>query len=434
MDSETRPTRTGTIAPQIAELARPLDSLTADPANLRKHDERSVDAIAASLTRFGQQTPIVIDHAGVVIKGNGTLMAARKLGWTHLAAIQSTLDGTERVMYAIADNRSAELSSWDEEGLGRVLGTLTLGDIGDIGFTAQEAADLHHPDEVLRDESSPLAELPEAVTRPGDLWILGEHRLLCGDSTLADNVDRVMREDKAAIIQTDPPYLVDYTGDRPKKDGKSSGKDWTKYYNEISADQAVDFYTKIFSQVARVAAPHAAILSWHSDKRFPELITAWTACGIMHHQNVIWVKPAPVLGRVAYHFRHEPCAVGWVKGSKPAMERLFPYSSVWELDFDGKSRNVGNEHPTQKPLEIFARPLRKHTKFGAICFEPFSGSGSQLIAAEQLGRRCRAIELEPAFVDVAIRRWQSITGQEAVLDGTDTTWAQVAEHRGVKLE
>jgi DNA modification methylase len=113
---------------------------------------------------------------------------------------------------------------------------------------------------------------------------------------------------------------------------------------------------------------------------------------------------------------------------------MFPYNSVWELDFDGKSRNVGNEHPTQKPLEIFARPMRKHTKFGDVCFEPFSGSGSQLIAAEQLGRKCRSIEIQPVFVDVAIRRWQSITGRDAVLDGTSTTWREVAANRGVAID
>lgn len=423
------------IAEPLRSLAEPIESITADPANLRIHDDRSVEAIAASLRRFGQQKPIVIDAAGVTIAGAGVLAAARKIGWTHLAVVRSDLSGTDRTLYGIADNRTPELSAWDKGALAQALPTFSLEDLAAAGFSAVDVAELVTPDEALRDDN-PEVEFADPVSKPGDLWSLGEHRILCGNSTLAADVDRVMGGEKAVMVQTDPPYLVDYSGKRPGATVENgSGKDWSALYKEIPADQAVDFYTAIFANVVRVLAPKGAIYCWHADKRFPDLMSAWKANGILHHQNVIWVKPSSIMGRVMYHFRHEPCAMGWIEGSMPKHDRAnVGYDSVWELDFDGRGKQVGNEHPTQKPLEIFARPLRRHTRVGDVVFEPFSGSGSQLIACEQLGRRCRAIELEPVFVDVAIRRWQRLTGREATLADTTTTWGQVAAQRGVTTQ
>jgi DNA modification methylase len=162
-------------------------------------------------------------------------------------------------------------------------------------------------------------------------------------------------------------------------------------------------------------APHAAVYCWHAHKRQADLDRVWADLGILNHQQVIWVKPTAVFGRCFWHQRHEPCLMGWAKGSMPAFcrDQGLEYGTVWEVDWEGKSRVVGNEHPTQKPVELFALPMRRHTKPGDVCFEPFSGSGSQLIAATQQGRRCYAVELEPAFVDVAVRRWERFTGQQA---------------------
>ncbi len=232
-----------------------------------------------------------------------------------------------------------------------------------------------------------------------------------------------MAGEKAAICATDPPYLVDYTGERPN----DSGKDWSDRYHEIEIKDPAGFFLSLFTNVLDVIAPNAAIYCWHAHKRQSMIAATWEKLGILDHQQIVWVKPTPVFGTVFWHFRHEPCMMGWVQGSIPTHDGDQSFNSVWEIDWEGKSRIVGNEHPTQKPVEIFARPMRKHTKRGDLCFEPFSGSGSQLIAAEQTGRRCRAIELEPVFVDVAILRWKKLTGKPATLDGR--SYADVAAER-----
>jgi DNA modification methylase len=447
------------IAPNLADKAVPLGSISADPANTRVHDERSIEALKGSLRRFGQQKPVVLDEAGVVIAGNGTLEAARQMGWTHIAAVTSDLGGIDRAAYSIADNKIAELSTWNEAALKSTVQELPRDVAEAAGFTAAELDEMFNADlDESVTEDAPLAILPDAVTRIGDLWHLGAHRLLCGDSTKADDVDLLMQGRKAMLIATDPPYLVDYTGVRAGE----RGKDWSSTYREIEIEDAGGFFHDVFATVVRVAAPHAAIYCWHAMKRITEILEAWRQLGILDHQQIIWVKPAAVFGSVCWHFRHEPCLMGWVQGSKPQhdgqhehgsvwvaqgntvpleqyskaqlVQALKEACSVWEVDWEGKARPVGNEHPTQKPLELFARPMRKHTRRGDLCFEPFSGSGSQIIAGEQIGRVVHAMEIEPVFVDVAIRRWQTATGKAARLGADGPTWAEVAKERGVEIK
>jgi DNA modification methylase len=437
-----------TVAPELERHLVPIDKLLPDPANARAHPPRSIEAIAASLARFGQQRPVLRDSAGVVVAGNGVLLAARTLGWTHLAAVASPLSGVDRTAYAIADNRLAELSEWEKSTLAQLVAELpgdTLDAIG-LGAADLEQLGLRTGDQLEEDETPEPA--PVAVTRAGDLWQLGEHRLLCGDSTKAADVDRVLAGRAPALVSTDPPYVVNYTGDRPK----DQGKDWSSTYREIEIKDAAAFFAAVFEQVARVMAPRAAVYCWHAHSRIEELQAAWRAAGLFPHQVIVWVKPTPVLGRCMFQFQHEPCLMGWKSKSMPPVAPRAESSvwttavvqgnrvavdegaDVWPIDFDGKSRVVGNEHPTQKPIEIFARPMRKHTQPGALCFEPFSGSGSQLVAGEKMGRVVAAIELQPVFVDVAVRRWQTLTGRNAVLEGTDSTWRDVAGERGVQLD
>lgn len=449
------------IAPGLTRLAVAIETLSADPANVRKHDARSIDSVAESLRRFGQQKPIVIDKSGVIIAGHAMLEAARRLGWTHIAAARSSLQGHARAAYAIADNRTAELSAWDSEALTAQLASMPAALQGACGFTPEEVMRLR--DENEAPEVPAPAPLPTSATKPGDMWRLGEHRILCGDSTKTDDVGRLMGgAGRAALVSTDPPYLVNYTGVRTN----GRGKDWSGQYREIEIKDAASFYTAVFAAAVSIAAPGAAFYCWHAHKRFADLVRAWHECGLLDHQQIVWVKPVPVFGSSMWHFRHEPCLVGWVKKSKPRHDGRHDHNSAWEVGasaieamsrdqllamvraasdvwFTGwtpdagdgaeKARPVGNEHPTQKPVEIFARPMRKHTRPGDIVYEPFSGSGSQLIAAEQLARRCRAMELEPVFVDVAVRRWQRLTGKPAMLDGTKHTWAAIAKQRGVRV-
>lgn len=425
--------RTGVVntTPTIPGETIPTSRLFLSPSNPRVNDA-SVPHVAASLRRFGWQQPIVARRSGEVIAGNTRLKAAIQLGMETVPVWW--FDGTDldATAFAIADNRTHEFSSWDDQGLAQLLEQLrredSLEGVGydedDIDALLQTLREQEEIDRDLLDEGA--AEPPAvAVAKPGDLWILGEHRLLCGDSTKLPDVLRVMGGDKAALVATDPPYLVDYTGERPN----DSGKDWTDTYREIDIHDADAFFHAVFQNVLEVLGPKAAIYCWHAHKRCGDIQRIWRGLGILDHQQIIWVKPTPVFGRVYWHFQHEPCVMGWRKGDRPEHDGVHEHTSVWTVDWDGKARIVGNEHPTEKPVELFARPIKKHTKPGDVVFEPFSGSGSQLIAAERTGRRCRAIEISPPFVDVAIQRWQKATGEAAILDADGTTFEQVAAER-----
>ena len=413
----------------------PLDELHLDPVNAREHGERNREAIRASLVRFGQAEPLVVHKdSGRVIGGNGRLAAMRDLGWAECDVVEIETDVVTATALGIALNRTADLAGWDEPVLAQILASLREEDALDaVGFSDSELDELIasiDPDagEVTQDDIPDPEE--HAVSQPGDLWVLGDQRLLCGDSTKLADVERVMAGDEAVLVATDPPYLVDYTGERPN----DSGKDWSATYHEIEIEDAEGFFRAVFENVLAVLGPNGAIYVWHAHKRQALIARLWDELGIVDHQQIVWVKPTPVFGRVYWHFQHEPCVMGWRKGSQPDHDGSHEHSSVWTVTYDDGKGKASGDHPTQKPLELFARPMRKHTKAGDIVFEPFSGSGSQLVAAEQLGRRCRAIEIEPVFVDVAIRRWEALTGSEAVLDGTGETFAQVESRRTSEAE
>jgi DNA modification methylase len=418
------------IVEPLRTLAVPLDTLALDPKNARKHGEANLEAIGASLGRFGQRLPIVVQRQGMVVRaGNGRVVAARKLGWTHMAAVVVDESDIEAATYALADNRTGDLAEWDDSVLVTLLESLPQDMRAFTGFDAEamgELLDAVRP-RVTEDDGVDVA--PVAVAAIGDLWQLGSHRLLCGDSTKLEDVRRVLDGRQPALCATDPPYLVDYTGERPN----DSGKDWSGSYKEIEITDAGSFFRSLFSNIKAVVAPNSAIYCWHAHKRQRLIAEVWEELGILDHQQIVWVKPTPVFGRVFWHFRHEPCMMGWVQGSMPEHDSDHEFNSVWEIDWEGKSRIVGNEHPTQKPVEIFARPIRKHTKMGDTVFEPFSGSGSQLIAAEQTQRRCCAIEISPVFVDAGIRRWEKLTGKQAVHAETGRTWTETAADRGVAV-
>jgi len=392
---------------------RPIESLKPYAKNPRQNDN-AVGAVAKSLREFGFRQPIVVDEESVVIVGHTRLKAAEQLGLKKVPVHVATGLTAEQVRaYRIADNQTATIAEWDMNLLPLELAELKdLGvDMDLLGFGDAELSAMLNPGtaEGETDADDIPDALKVAIAQPGDLWVLGEHRLLCGNSTVARDVDRLLDGKKAALCATDPPYLVDYTGDRPN----NSGKDWSETYREVEIKDAEGFFRAVFANVVRVLAPKAAIYCWHAHRRCGVIQEIWESLGILDHQQIIWVKPTSVFGRVYWHFRHEPCMMGWVQGSQPEHDSDHEFNSVWEIDWEGKSRIVGNEHPTQKPVEIFARPMRKHTKPGDIVFEPFSGSGSQLIAAEKEGRRCRAMELEPVFVDVAVSRWEKFTGKKA---------------------
>jgi len=407
----------------------PLARLHPNPANPRLNDP-AVPHVAASIRRFGWRQPLVAKPSGELVAGHTRLLAAQSLGLDQVPVVWFEGSDLEATAYSIADNKTHEFASWDEPALAKLLAELRAEDALDgVGFSTEDIdalLDALQPTEPIpdADEVPPTPETP--TTRPGDLWLLGnQHRLLCGDATSLAHVRRVMDGAQAALVATDPPYLVDYTGERPE----NSGKDWSATYREIDIEDAEGFFRALFTNVLAVLGDTAAVYCWHAHKRSGLIQQVWAELGLVDHQQIIWVKPTAVFGRVYWHFRHEPCVMGWRQGHMPEHDGVHEFNSVWEVDWEGKARIVGNAHPTQKPVEVFVRPIRKHTRVGDVVFEPFSGSGSQLIAAEQTHRRCRALEIEPVFVDVAVRRWEHATGKSATLEGDGATFAEITAER-----
>jgi DNA modification methylase len=423
---------------QLAIRRVPIASLIPDPANVRKHGDANLDAIIASLRRFGQAEPIIVQaKTGRIIAGHGRLMAMRKLAWTECDVVELDVDDLTCTTLGLALNRTAELAEWDEPGLAKVLSELKgLGELDGVGFSTSEVDELIAEIDAQAggnvEDDGPEPPPVDPVTQPGDLWTLGDHRILCGDSTKAADIERVMGSEKAALLSTDPPYCVNYTGmDRPIHDGKPSGKDWSHVYREVDIKDLGTFLDGVFTAVLPHVRDDAGVYVWHAHVQQPVIAAQFEKHGILLHQVLVWVKPCATFGHSYYRWKHEPCAFGWRRGNKPA-HGFGQLDSVWEIDWDGKARVVGNEHPTEKPTRLFEIPMEVHTKPGAVVIEPFSGSGSQIIAAEKLRRRCRAIEIQPAFVDVAVRRWMKATGRDAMLDGKIFT--EVARERGKAVD
>ncbi len=426
----------GSRSPGLEIRKVALDALHLDPANARLHGVGNLEAIKASLLRFGQAEPLVVHKAtGRVIGGNGRLVAMRELGWTTCDVVELTMTELQATALAIALNRTAELAEWDHETLARLLTQLRAADdLQGIGFSNDDIDELlsdlggeGSPQDI--DDPGPGEPPTQPVSRPGDLWLLGDHRLLCGDATSASDIARLMNGAQASLLSTDPPYCVDYTGaNRPVHNGKPSGKDWSAVYREIDIEDLGDFLrASLEAQLPHVEA-HAPFYVWHAHVQQHVLAEVLAERDILFHQVIVWVKPTAVFGHSYYQWRHEPCAFGWRKGNRPK-HGMAQMNTVWEVDWEGKQRIVGNEHPTQKPLRLFEIPMELHTRPGDICLEPFSGSGTQILAAERLGRRCFALDLSPAFVDVAVRRWERATGGEATLEGTGEHFSVLASKR-----
>ena len=419
----------------------PLSDLHLDPANARTHNEPNLAAITASLQRFGQAEPLVV-HArtGRVIGGNGRLVAMLALGWKECDVVQLELSDIEATALGIALNRTGELAGWDAEALAKLLGELrTEGALEGVGYSSQDIDELLA--EIAANQTSPMVmfdpgpgEDPvRTICARGDVWRLGEHRLLCGDSTNADDVARVLGGEKATLLSTDPPYCVNYTGnDRPIHDGKPSGKDWSLVYREIDIADLGEFLDKVMLACLPHLEHRTPIYIWHAHVQQPTIAAVFERHGLLLHQMIVWVKPSAVFGHSYYRWRHEPCAFGWVKGDKP-QHGIGQLDTVWEADWDGKAR-FSTFHPTSKPTRLFEIPMEQHTRPGGVVLEPFSGSGSQILAGEKLHRRVRAIEIPPAFVDGTILRWQKMTSRAATLDGDGRTYEEISAERSAAKE
>ena len=396
--------------------------------NPRVVPEVAVAKVAASLAEYGWRQPIVVDAQGVIVVGHTRLLAARRLGMAQVPVhVATDLTPQQIKAYRLADNRTAEESSWDLELLPLEVSELAdLGyDLDLLGFDADELTRLAiSPAEGLTDPDEVPEAPDEPVTRPGDLIILGSHRLLCGDATDLSQVKLLMAGERASLMATDPPYLVDYDGgNHPQtwgNGGKQAGRDvatrhWDAYTDH---DSAVDFYQNyLAAALAEALTERPLLYQWFGMMRVEVVLAAWRANGLLPHQVIIWHKSRSVLGRSDFMYDYEPCLYGWAGGQRPAAELRPPAeaTAVWEVASTIEDGATGI-HPTQKPVELIRRPITWHTTPGEAIYEPFAGSGTAIIAAEMTGRRCFALELSPAFCDVIVTRWENFTGHRAVRD------------------
>jgi DNA modification methylase len=395
-----------------------IGDLTPDGRNARRHNPRNVGMIEAALREVGAARSIVVDENGVILAGNATIEAAAAAGIervitvdadgeTIIAVRRSNLTDEQKKKLALWDNRTAELAEWDPAVLDELSTELDLNGMFYDDELAGILADLAKP--VPLTDSDAVPEPPaDPITKPGDLWLMGEHRLLCGDATVVTDVDRLMAGEKAVLMATDPPYGVDFAGAKYNP----RAKPWAAI--EGDKRQGGDLRAWLGGCIGLWLdhlASDAACYFWSAAmKEGFATLGAIRDAGLHVQAQIIWSKNTLVLGQADYQWKHENC---WYAFRKGANHRWFggrAQTTVWEID---KVANAAYVHPMQKPTELFALPMRNHTHPGEVCAEPFAGSGSQVIAAEQEGRRCYSMEVDPAHCDVIVQRWQDFTGQQA---------------------
>lgn len=388
-------------------VQKPVDKLIPYINNSRTHSDEQVAQIAASIKEFGWTNPILVDGENGIIAGHGRLMAARKLGYTEVPTIElKDLTETQRKAYIIADNRLALNAGWDNEML-----TIELNDLlADgfalemLGFDPKELDALLEPEvlEGLTDEDA-VPDVPEEpTTKLGDIYQLGNHRLMCGDSTSIDAVTK-LTSGGVDMLLTDPPYNVAYEGSTKEK--------LTIKNDNMANDQFRQFLRDAFVTADLVMKAGAVFYIWHADSEGLNFRGACVDAGWTVRQCLIWKKSSLVMGRQDYHWKHEPCLYGWKDGAGHLWAADRKQTTI--LEFDKPSRN--GEHPTMKPVALFEYQMLNNTKGGDIVLDLFGGSGTTLLAAEKHGRHARLMELDPKYCDVIVKRWEDFTGKKAVL-------------------
>lgn len=401
---------------------RAVSALLPYARNSRTHSDAQVAQIAASIKEFGWTNPVLVDGDGTIIAGHGRLMAARKLGLNRVPVISlEHLTEAQKRAYVIADNQLAMNAGWDNDMLKVELAELA-GEDFDLsllgfddkilaGLLAEETEGLTDPDEIPEPPADP-------VSRLGDVWVLGKHRIICGSSTEADTVAKLLGDVKPHLMVTDPPYGVEYDADwrnsAKRADGTViGGKAVGKVLNDDKADW----------REAWALFPGDVAYVWHAGNMAHVVAESLLSVGLNIRAQVIWAKSQFVIGRGDYHPQHEPCWYAVRKGKPGQYDGGRKQSTLWQIEKPKKSETG---HSTQKPVECMKRPIENNSSPGQAVYEPFSGSGTTIIAGEMTGRHVYAIELNPAYVDVAVKRWQDFTGQKAVLEGYGRTFDEVA--------
>lgn len=403
----------------------PMDKLTSFQGELKTIDDTAMDKLKQSIVKYGFSFPVFV-WKNNILDGHQRIEAVKRLMMDGYELKQELLP----VVYIDAENRkeaaekllliNSRYAQIDQGGFEtfafeygiEIPDMSKLIEIPEIDFdfeSQQENEGLTDPDDVPEPPEEP-------ITKNGDLWILGDHRLLCGDSTKIEDVERLMNGEKSILMQTDPPYGVSHIAAKdgiPRPGFSDMSNRWENIKNDDLEDEKLQkFLESVFYNAYNIALKNnAAWYLWHA--HLSQGFFAAVA-NILLHRQIIWVKPSFVLSRSGmYHWKHEPCFYGWKKGNKPPWYGNKSQDTVWEI---GRDKN--GLHPTQKPVELWMNGIKNHTKKKEILFEPFSGSGSQIIAAEQTGRRCYAMEIDATYVQVAIKRWEDFTGKKAIkVDG-----------------
>ncbi len=396
-----------------------LDALIPYARNSRTHSDEQVAQVAASIREFGFTNPVLIDGEGGIIAGHGRVMAARKLGLAEVPCIRlGHLSEAQRRAYIIADNKLALNAGWDEQML-----ALEFKDLQDMGFNLELTGfGLEDIDELLAeldatpegntdaDDALPVPEKPK--TQPGDVWLLGKHRVMCGDSTNLQHAETLMGGGMANLLVTDPPYNVAYEGGGGSDENRKSK---TRIDHKIENDSMSDgdlrpFLRDCYATANAVMQPGASFYIWHADSEGFNFRGAAHDIGWQVRQCIVWVKNVMVLGRQDYQWRHEPCLYGWKEGAAHSWYSDRKQTTV--LEFNKPQRS--GEHPTMKPVDLIQYQVENSSKAGDIVLDLFGGSGTTLIACEKTGRTNRSMELDPKYCDVIVRRWQNFTGKAAV--------------------
>lgn len=420
-------TARGTLDGQEAPLGareivhRSVADLIPYARNARTHSERQVALIAGSIREFGFNNPVLVDGGSGIIAGHGRVLAARQLGLTTVPVIElAHLSAAAKRAYILADNRLAEAAGWDRDLLALEVADLSeLGiDLGGLGFEGLELDALLNPDAPDPKEEDTPAPPADPVSRHGDLWLLGPHRLICGSSTDEAVVARVLNGVHPHLMVTDPPYGVAY--DPAWRNAALAAK--TKRTGKVMNDDRADW------REAWDLFPGDVAYVWHGALHAGTVATSLTASGFEIRAQIVWAKDRLVLSRGHYHWQHEPawyCVRGKGHWSGDRTQ-----STLWQIP--NRDQDAATVHGTQKPVECMRRPMLNNSAPGQAVYEPFCGSGTALIAAETTGRTCFAVELDPSYVDVAVLRWQAFTGETAMLEGWECSFAERAgERQGV---
>lgn len=431
----------------------PIASLNLDPANARAHGERNLEAIQGSLARFGQAEPLVVQYSTRrVIGGNGRLVAMKSLGWTECDVVELDVDDLQATALGIALNRTGELAEWDLPALGKLLESLQDADaIDGIGFDEKEIGKLldeiisagESLDGIVQDESP--APPDEATTRAGDLWVLGRHRVLCGDSSLRADVDRLLAGAPIHLVNTDPPYNVRveprsnnaiaaglssfgtthhqkldvarFPSKAKRTHDKLRPKDRPLANDFVSDEDFARMLRAWFGNLAHAIVPGRAFFIWGGYANCSNYPSALAESGLYFSQSIIWVKEHPVLTRKDFMGNHEWCFYGWREGAAHVFLGPNNAVDVWSVK---KLNHTAMVHLTEKPVELAARAIQYGSRPEENVLDLFGGSGSTLIAAEQTGRNAYLMEFDALYCDVIVERWQKFTGKQATLDGGGT--------------